>query len=231
MQREKPKQKKKAKREPGKRDVPRSFARRLTYSFSRWASRLTTVGLCQLRCDGRENFPREGAALVCSNHQSFLDPILIGLTCPRQLNYLARSSLFRIPVFRWLIDWYDAIPIEREGTGLGGVKETLKRIRRGEMVVVFPEGTRTTDGSIGPLKPGICALARRGKVPLIPMTIDGAHRVWPRHRPFPWPARIAIRVGPPIPAEEVASLDDEQLLLRLTQALNECHQLARQRCS
>ena len=204
----------------------RARLKRLTYDSSRISSRLAGVAWFSLRCEGRRNWPSTGGALVCSNHQSYLDPILVGLSCERHLNYLARRSLFRIPFFRALIDWYDAIPIEREGMGLGGIKETLRRVRRGEMVVIFPEGTRTTDGRVGPFKPGFCALARRGRVPLVPMAIAGADRVWPRTRSWPWPSGISIQVGPPVTPEEIATLTDDQLVSRIRDAVVCCHNQA-----
>ena len=97
---------------------------------------------------GRETLPEEGALLVCCNHQSHFDPVVVGLARDRRLNFLARDKLFALAPFRWLIQSLDAIPIDREGVGLAGIKETLKRLKRGEMVVVFPEGTRTDDGSV-----------------------------------------------------------------------------------
>ena len=94
---------------------------------------------------------------MLSNHQSHLDPVLVGLASDQRLNYLARDTLFGFAPFRWLINSLDAIPIDREGLGLGGLKETLKRLKRGESVLMFPEGTRTRDGEVGRLRPGFCA--------------------------------------------------------------------------
>ncbi len=153
--------------------------------------------------------------------------MLIGLACDRRLNYLARQTLFRHAPFRWLIQWYDAIPIERDGLGLSGLKETLRRLRRGEMVLIFPEGTRSPDGSLRPLKPGFCVLARRAKVPLVPVVIVGAHRAWPRSQRWPRPAKIWIQFGPPILPAELDSLSDAALIERLAGSLIACQQQAR----
>jgi 1-acyl-sn-glycerol-3-phosphate acyltransferase len=211
----------------GKNAVPaRPWAKRLVYDASRVTARLLSVIACQIRCEGRPYVPAQGGALICANHQSYLDPILVGLACDRRLNYLARQSLFRLTPLRWLIDLFDAIPIEREGLGLAGLKETLRRLRRGEMVLIFPEGTRTRDGSIGPLKPGFTALARRGQVPLIPVAIVGAFQAWPRTQPCPLPQPIWIQFGPPISPAEIAGLTDEQLLQRLHGALLQCQAAA-----
>src|SRR5262249_14976904 len=136
----------------------RSLAKRAWYQFLHVACRVLGVAVYHIRCRGRGLVPKTGGVLVLSSHQSHFDPGLIGLACDRRLNYLARDTLFRFAPFRWLIKSLDAIPIDREGLGLGGLKETLKRLKREEMVLIFPEGTRTRDGEISPLKPGFCAL-------------------------------------------------------------------------
>ena len=109
--------------------------------------------------------PATGGGLVLSNHQSNLDPIVIGLCCTRRLNYVARQTLFSFAPLRWLLESLEVIPIDREGSGFGGLKETLKRLKRGEIVVLFPEGTRTPDGEVHSMKPGFCALAKRSGDP------------------------------------------------------------------
>src|SRR5205085_8789890 len=124
----------------------------------------------------------------------------------RRMNYLARDTLFRVPVLSQLITFLDAIPIDREGGGLAGLKETLRRLKAGELVLIFPEGTRTRDGSVAPLKPGFISVARRSRVPLIPVGIDGAYQAWPRSAPLPRLGQIAVVVGEPISAEQVAVL-------------------------
>jgi len=200
----------------------RSFFRRSVYSMSRMTSRLFGKLFFRLRWSGSENFPTTGGGLVCSNHQSFFDPVLIGLTCDRQMNYLARKTLFRFAPFRWLIGLYDAIPIDREGMGVGGLKETLRRLRRDEFVVIFPEGTRTRDGQLQSLQPGFCAVARRGRQPLVPVAIDGAYDAWPRGKRFPQFSRIAICVGEPISIEAMSQWDDEQLVREVSDAIVGC---------
>src|SRR5690606_4935787 len=101
------------------------------------------------------------------------------------------------------------------------------RLKRGELVLIFPEGTRTPDGEVQSLKPGICSLARRGRVPLIPVGIDGAYQAWPRWAWLPRPTRIRVVIGNPITIEEIAERDDEQLLALLHERMVECHRQAR----
>jgi 1-acyl-sn-glycerol-3-phosphate acyltransferase len=157
-----------------------------------------------------------------------LDPVLIGLACDRRLNYLARQGLFRVPVLGALIRYYDAIPIDREATGIGGLKETLRRLRRGEMVLIFPEGTRTPDGSLLPLLPGVYAVAHRSRSWLLPVAVAGGFEAWPRHRHLPRPAPIAIQFGAPIPPDVVQSMSQDELLSELQRRIADCWQRAEQ---
>ncbi len=206
----------------------RSFGKRVGYRFLRVLARLSGIVLFSIRCLGRENIPDQGGVLVCSNHQSFFDPVLVGLGFNRRLNYLARKTLFRFFAFRWLIEFLDAIPIDREGGGLAGLKETLKRLKRGEIVLIFPEGTRTQNGEVRPLKPGFVALARRSKIPLLPVGLDGAYEAWPRTARFPRRSRIHVCIGQPMEPELVKSLTDEQLVAELERRIRDCHALARE---
>ena len=208
--------------------MQRTIVQRLGYDTLRVLARLVSVLLFRLRVAGRENWPATGGGLVCSNHQSFFDPPLVGLTCNRRMNYLARDSLFRVPGLAQLIHFFDAIPIDREGGGLAGLKETLKRLKAGELVLIFPEGTRTHDGEVAPLKPGFIAVARRSKVPLIPVGLDGAFQAWPRTSKFPRSSRLSVVIGPPILPDEVAAMTDEDLLAELEQRILTCHSKARE---
>lgn len=207
--------------------MERSLLKRLWYEFLHIFCRLMAVVLFRIRCEGRENVPKRGGALVLSNHQSNLDPVLIGLACDRRLNYLARETLFAFAPFRLLIESLDAIPIDREGLGLAGLKETLRRLKRGELVLIFPEGTRTRDGEIAPLKPGFSALAQRSNVPLLPVGIEGSFAAWPRWQVIPLPATIHIRFGLPILPEEAIQYSDRELVAEVERRIRQCHQEAK----
>jgi 1-acyl-sn-glycerol-3-phosphate acyltransferase len=143
------------------------------------------------------------------------------------LNYVARDTLFWFAPFRWLIKSLDAIPIDREGIGLGGLKESLRRLKAGEMLLIFPEGTRTRDGNVGQLKPGFLALARRSKVPVLPVAVDGAFDSWPKWNLLPGLAVIHVRFAQPLSSAEVSQLDDEALLAEVDRRIRECHALTR----
>jgi 1-acyl-sn-glycerol-3-phosphate acyltransferase len=207
--------------------MPRSLPNRLWQAILKFLARLTAVSVFRIRCRGERLMPLSGGGLVLSNHQSNLDPPLIGMCCQRRLNYVARQTLLTFAPVRWFLNSLDAIPIDRDGTGLGGLKETLKRLKRGELVLLFPEGTRTRDGEVHAIKPGFCALARRAEVPLVPVAIDGAFDAWPRQRKFPRPAVIHVQFGEPIPPSQVKLLSDEQLVREVETRIRACHAQAR----
>ena len=205
----------------------RNWKKRVGYSAIRLLARLTSVVCFGVRCYGRQHMPRRGAVLVCSNHQSVLDPVLVGLTFDRRVNYLARTSLFQFTPFGWLIGFLDAIPIDRDGGGLAGLREALRRLRREEIVLIFPEGTRSKNGAVGSVEAGFCALARRGNITLLPVGIDGAYQAWPRTALFPWPTTIHVRVGKPIGPSCVQQFSDDSLIQELERRIRECHACAR----
>ena len=201
----------------------------------RWFFRILLTLFYRIRIHGIENYPRSGSdpandrLLICANHQSFLDPIVMGVVCPRPVNYLARESLFHFPPLAFFLRFNDSIPIDRESSGLSGVKETLRRLKRDEAVVMFPEGTRSRDGELKPLMPGFCLLARRSKATLMPIGVDGCFDAYPPHRWYPKPGVIHAVMGQPIRFEEYAELSDEETVALLQERIRGCFEEARRR--
>jgi 1-acyl-sn-glycerol-3-phosphate acyltransferase len=193
------------------------------YRFLQFLCRLLVALLFRFRGAGQRHLPAEGGALLLSSHQSYLDPVLLGVTHHRPFHYLARETLFRFAPLAWLIGSLNGIPIDREGSGMSGLKETLRRLRRGEIVVLFPEGTRTPDGCVQPLKPGFVALARRAGVPLIPAAIVGAHECWPRRSRFPRPGRICVELGAPLRPQDFGAYEDRDLVAEIHRRICLCH--------
>ena len=206
----------------------RSLAMRLWYWWLYHICRLTAILFFRVRCEGRQHEPLEGGVLVISNHQSNFDPIIVGLACRRRMNYVARDTLFGFAPFRWLCRSLDAIEIDVDGSSLAGFKETLRRLKRGEMVLIFPEGGRTFDGEIDVFKPGFCSLARRSRVKILPAAMEGAFHSWPITRRLPWPTTIHVHLGRPLEADQIAAMTDEQLVTECEDRVQACHQAARQ---
>lgn len=207
--------------------LTRSWHARWFYRASHVVASVVFSILFRLRIEGRNHVP-SGGMLLCSNHQSHLDPVLVGLSCPDPITFLARADLFVGP-FATLIRYMGAIPINREGMGLAGVKRTLERLKRGEKVLIFPEGTRTPNGQMQPLKGGFSVIARRAKVPMLPIAIAGAYQAWPRKRWFPLPHSIQVVVGEALSVEEISGLSDDQVTVLLEERLRACWTQAHQR--
>jgi 1-acyl-sn-glycerol-3-phosphate acyltransferase len=157
------------------------------------------------RAQGMESLPERGALLLI-NHQSFLDPLLVGLPLRRPVSYLARENLFRVPVVGWLLRRTYVMPINRESAGTESLRESLRRMEHGFLVGIFPEGTRSFDGGLRELKPGFVALVRRANVPVIPVAVAGAYEAFPRGAWFPRPSRIRIIYGSPLDPTRLAEL-------------------------
>ena len=200
----------------------------LWYHFLRHMLQLVGVLAYRVRHTGIRNIPLEGGVLVVSNHQSVFDPPLVGIGSRRHLNCLARDTLLRFAPLGWLINSLDAIPVDLEGVGLGGLKESLRRLKLGEMVLIFPEGTRTEDGEIAAFRPGFTALAVRSKAAILPVAIEGAFAAWPRGRKLPRLGRIHVHYGKAILPEQIEGLDQRELLAEVRHRVRQCHCQLRQ---
>jgi len=207
----------------------------LLYEATYWVSTaLMTLGF-SLRTEGRQRVPRTGPALLIANHQSFLDPTLVGLCSRRHLCYLARKTLFRYPAFAWFIRHLGAVPIDQEGVGKEGIRIILEQLRAGRAVVVFPEGTRTPDGAMHPLRPGIHLLIKRTQAPIVPVGIAGAFDALPYGKGIPnlaplflpaGEAALAVSVGRPLDARRLAQMPREAALALLFAELQKVAQRA-----
>ena len=174
------------------------------WRLSQGLSRFGAGVFWKFRVFGLENIPRTGGVLLAANHQSYLDPVLVAMVLPREMHFMARRTLFRNPAFRAIIVSYNAFAIERDSADVKGVNSAIARLEAGNILLVFPEGTRTGDGSIGRMKPGIGMLAERAAVPIVPVLIEGAYEVWPKGRLAPGPGRISMIFGKPLDPKNIA---------------------------
>lgn len=197
------------------------YTRKIVYRFLRMICRVSYVLWFRVRIEGRHHVPLDGGGMLLSTHQSVMDPILLGLACNRSLNFLARSTLFKNPAFSLLLRILNSIPIDRERGGLSGLREMLTRLRSGELVVLFPEGTRTSDGAIGALKAGFLPIARRSEVPLIPVAIVGAFECMPKGSNWLIPKPVAVVFGKPLSVQQYQSMSDDQIVESIASSLED----------
>lgn len=150
-----------------------------------------------LRIIGREHLVTEGPVLVASNHQSFLDPPLVGNLYQTEMVFLARKSLFR-GFFKWLYRQWNAIPVDQDKPDMSSLKSIVRKLRDGRRVLVFPEGARTLDGELGEAAPGIGLIAAKSGAVIQPVRIRGAYEALPRGSARLRFSRITVSVGPAI---------------------------------
>jgi 1-acyl-sn-glycerol-3-phosphate acyltransferase len=150
-----------------------------------------------------ERVPLTGPVILAANHASFIDPPLVGSGVRRGINYLARESLFRFPGVGWLLRQWNAVPVDRDGGGAKGLKAILDRLLAGGAIVLFPEGTRTTDGRLQPARSGIGLTVIKSEAVVIPVRVFGTFEAYGRHMKLPQPRRIAVKYGRPMRFEQL----------------------------
>jgi 1-acyl-sn-glycerol-3-phosphate acyltransferase len=216
-------------RPSSRRDPPavrdRSVPLWIWYRFIQYLTATLAAATIRWRATGRCHVPDSGGVLLVSNHLSYLDVFFLGIPLRRPLHYVARSTLF-VPVLASLMRSVGGFPIDREGIGVSGLKETLRRLRAGGIVTLFPEGTRSRDGQLGPIKPGIAVLVARARVPVVPAGLAGPFELWPRSRPGPVPHPIRIHYGRPIWPEDLAGLPTEAVVALIERRLQEARREA-----
>jgi 1-acyl-sn-glycerol-3-phosphate acyltransferase len=160
--------------------------------------RVGTSVMLDLKVYGRENIPAEGGVLVISNHQSYLDPAILGAQLWRPMSYLAKSELWKNPVFGALITSLNAYPVRQGAGDVGAIKETISRLQEGHLLNIFPEGSRTEDGDLLPIQAGVALVIRKAEVPVVPAVVDGSFYAWPKGRVLPASHPVRVMYGKPM---------------------------------
>ena len=145
-----------------------------------------------------ERVPTEGPVILAANHASFLDPPLVGAALPRALNYLARDTLFSVPLVGWLLRLWKVVPVDRDGGGAAGLRAIFDRLLQGGAILLFPEGTRTPDGKLRTARSGIGLIVIKSNAPVVPVRVFGTREAYGRHVRFPRPHPVAVKFGLPI---------------------------------
>lgn len=167
---------------------------RLTWLFSRFM--YSTY--FRWRVMHPEHVPVTGPVILAPNHASFLDPAMVGCALPREVNYLARESLFRFPGVGWYLRQLKSVPVDRDGGGAAGLRAIMSRLEAGGAVLLFPEGTRTPDGKLQRARSGLGLMVIKTEAPVVPVRIFGTFEAYGRHMKFPLPRRVGVRYGKPM---------------------------------
>ncbi len=145
-----------------------------------------------------ERVSASGAVLLASNHASFLDPPLVGSGLHRECTFLARDTLFRFGPTRWLLNQWQAVPIDRDGGSATGMKRILQALNNGRAVILFPEGTRTRDGQLQRVRSGVGLIAAKTDAPVVPVRVWGTFEAFGRNVKIPKPRRVTVKYGEPL---------------------------------
>ena len=150
--------------------------------FYRFAYNIVGIELLfhRIQVEGRENVPT-GGCLIVSNHVSFMDPTTVGWGCAREIYFLGRKSLFKPPFWNWFLPMVNVLPIDRDGHDIAGLRRIIKMLKDGHAVLLFPEGTRSPDGTIQPAEPGAGLVALKAGVPILPVRLFGTYESLSRH--------------------------------------------------
>jgi 1-acyl-sn-glycerol-3-phosphate acyltransferase len=170
----------------------------LSYRIGWTCFRVMYATYFRWRVYGAEQVPLSGGVILASNHASFLDPPLVGSGLKRDINYLARESLFRFPGIGALLRSWNAVPVDRDGGGAKGLKTILDRLLQGNGIILFPEGTRTKDGNLQPARSGIGLTVIKSKAPVVPVRVFGTFEAFGRQHTFPRPHRVIVKYGRPM---------------------------------
>lgn len=171
----------------------------------------------RLRIYGLSHF-RQGAAIIAANHVSFFDPPIISVSCPEEVHFLARESLFRIPLLGRLIRVLNSHPVARDSSDASTFRQLIQFLGQGDKVILFPEGKRSEDGELQPLEKGLSFLVYKARCRIQPVYVAGAKEAWPRGRKFPRLfGKISCVFGSPIEWEEFETLEKRVAMEKITE--------------
>ncbi len=145
-----------------------------------------------------ERVPAAGPVILASNHASFIDPPLVGAGIHRPVNYLARNTLFEVPLLARVLRSWKVVPVDRDSGGGAGLKAIFDRLLAGGIILLFPEGTRSSNGELRRAKPGVGLVVIKSAAPVVPVRVFGTFAAYGRHLKVPRPRRLSVKYGHPL---------------------------------
>lgn len=170
----------------------------MIYVISRFICALFYKCIFRLEVFGKTNIPKSGGFIIASNHVSYLDPIALGVACPRKISYMAKKELFRNPLFSKYLYSLRTFPVNRSHPDKSALKEAMRRLSIGDGLLLFPEGTRAQGGEP---QAGVGFLAAKLNIPVIPAFVRGSDLALPKGAKFPRPKKISVHFGKQISIE------------------------------
>lgn len=168
------------------------------YHAIRFIARMGMALLHRRRLIGVDGVPPTGGVLLVVNHQSMLDIPFVATSIDRRITFVARATLNENPLLRFVIHACDGVTVKRGEADRAALEAMVERLAAGECVCIFPEGTRSKDGTVAPFQRGALMVARRAKVPVVPIGLSGTGAAWPAGRALPRWGRLGLAVGPAI---------------------------------
>jgi 1-acyl-sn-glycerol-3-phosphate acyltransferase len=148
------------------------------YFFSRWVLKFFLIILFRVKVHGLQNEPALGPVVLCSNHRSLIDPPLVGCFLNRKVHFMAKAELFKIPIFSSFLRNYGVIPVSRGGMNMETIKSAIRTLKQGNMLAIFPEGTRQKGNALGEGKKGAASLVFRSGAKVLPVAIVGDYKLF-----------------------------------------------------
>jgi 1-acyl-sn-glycerol-3-phosphate acyltransferase len=170
----------------------------IVYNIFHNLAKLIAWCFFSLRVVHSERMIEQGPLILAVNHSSYFDPPLVGICSQRAVYYLARKNLLEWPFFGPLFPAMNVIPVEREGNDMSALREVIKKVREGNGIVLFPEGTRSRDGNLQPGRPGIGLVIARTLAPVLPMRVFGAYDAFPKGSRGLRVTQITVVIGEPL---------------------------------
>lgn len=170
---------------------------------------------------GTEHIPLKGGVLIVSNHPTYLDPVLLAIVAPRPFSFVAKRELFFIPIVHTFLWLADCVPVTQDAPDRRALRLSIQKLRNGDALVIFPEGTRSDHGQLRPFQLGPALIALEAKVSVVPCGLAGAYDAWHIEAPLPRPAPIAIAFGEPFFVTPLPEASTHETLRHATERMRQ----------